>query len=179
MGSHGWNLTVATGTTTWMSQMRQQYFGFRGLDRFEWIGLDREVQTKHRWRLSGHEYICDFRFPDRMMCLIPEQRRRISLSIHVRMYTIKINEANWRISWYMRGARIMTRSRHTSRQIIHRSGIIISHLLRSEVTSLDSDGVSWNHVGSLGLLEFNLAWHDTRDDLEDLLTDRDIKHNDS
>jgi hypothetical protein len=29
MGSHRWNLTVATGTTIWMGQMRRQYFRCR------------------------------------------------------------------------------------------------------------------------------------------------------
>jgi hypothetical protein len=58
----------------------------------------------------------------------------------------------------MRGMRIITRSRHKSRQIIHKSRIIISHLLGFEGTASDNNTLSLNHVGSLGLLWFNLVY---------------------
>jgi hypothetical protein len=44
MGSHGWNLAMETGTKIWMRQMRRQYFRFRSLDQFEWVGFNKDVQ---------------------------------------------------------------------------------------------------------------------------------------
>jgi hypothetical protein len=137
--NHGWNLTVVTGTRIWMAQCVGNIFDFA-----VWVCSNESASTRrsnaHGWQLSEHDYIGNFRFSDRMINLMPEQRLDIHLSMPVRIYTVKSNEANWRIRWHMRGARIMTRSRHKSHQIIHTLRII-SHLLGFEARSFDSDAL--------------------------------------